>query len=420
VGLEDSAHPTRLTSVKILFLNPIGGLGGAERVLLTAVGGIRQARPSAVVRVVALTDGPLLEAATAAGAEVEVVPMPSALRGLGDSQARGRWRTLPVLALRAAAATPAVWLYARRLRAAVARFAPDIVHSNGIKTHLLARFALPRGVPVVWHLHDFYGLRPLAARLLRRVRRRARVGVAISQAVADDTAKAVPGLPVAVIPNAVDLARFTPTGPACDLDGLAGLSPAAPGTVRVGLVATFARWKGHLAFLDAAARLSRDAPPLPVRWYIVGGPIYHTAAQFTEAELRAAAAERGIAERVGFVPFRSDPAEAYRALDVVVHASTLPEPFGLTIAEAMGCGRAVVVSAAGGAAELFTDGHDALGVHPGDPVGMAGAVRRLVEDPALRARLDASARATAERRFDAAQYGPRLLEVYQRLLQSHE
>jgi glycosyltransferase involved in cell wall biosynthesis len=406
--------------MRILFLSPIGGLGGAERVLLTSAGGIKRALPAAVVRVVALTDGPLLDAATTAGAGVEVVPMPAAVSGLGDSQARGRWRALPTLALRSLTAIPAAWWYTRRLRAAVERFAPDVVHSNGIKTHLLARFAVPRDIPVVWHLHDFYGLRPLAARLLRRVSHRARVGVAISQAVAHDTTKAVPGLPVAVVPNAIDLTRFTPTGPACDLDHLAGLPAAAPGTVRVGLVATFARWKGQLTFLDAAARLGREAPALPVRWYVVGGPIYHTAAQFTEAELRAAAAERGIAERVGFVPFRSDPAEAYRALDVVVHASTLPEPFGLTIAEAMGCGRAVVVSSAGGAAELFTDGDDALGVTPGNAAGMAAAVRRLLDDPALRARLGASARATAERRFDATQYGPRLLEVYHRLLQSHE
>lgn len=398
--------------MRILFLSPIGGVGGAERVLLTAVAGVKHALPSAVVRVVALTDGPLLEAATAAGAEVEVVPMPAALRRLGDSQARGRWRALPALALRSVAAVPAAWLYARRLRAAVARFAPDVVHSNGIKTHLLSRFAVPRGVPVVWHLHDFYGLRPLAARLLRRARGRARIGVAISQAVADDTANAVPGLPVAVVPNAIDLTRFTPAGPACDLDALAGLPAAPPGTVRVGLVATFARWKGHLTFLDAAARVMGESPALPVRWYVVGGPIYHTAAQFTEPELRAAAGDRGIADRVGFVPFQSDTAAAYRSLDVVAHASTLPEPFGLTIAEAMGCGRAVVVSSAGGAAELFTDGRDALGVPPGDAASMAGAVRRLVEDGELRAKLGAAARATAGQRFDARQYGPRLLSVY--------
>ena len=53
-----------------------------------------------------------------------------------------------------------------------------------------------------------------------------------------------------------------------------------------------------------------------------------------------------------------------RALDIVVHASTEPEPFGLTIAEGMASGRAVIVSAAGGAAEIVQDGVDALTCAP--------------------------------------------------------
>jgi glycosyltransferase involved in cell wall biosynthesis len=401
--------------MRVLFLSPVGQVGGAEHVLLTAVAGVRRAVPGAVVRVLALADGPLLAAAADRGAEAEVVPLPPALAALGDSQARGSGRRgkLGVL-LRSLRTVPAAVRYASRLRAAVTRFAPDVVHSNGIKTHLLSRLAVPRGVPVAWHVHDFYGLRPAAARLLRLARGRVRVGVAISKAVAADTAAVLPGLPVAVVPNAIDTARFAPDGPAADLDALAGLPPAPPGTVRVGLVATYARWKGHLTFLDAAARLSG----LPVKFYVVGGPIYQTAAQYAEVELRAAAADRGVADRVGFVPFQPDTPAVYRALEVVVHASTLPEPFGLTIAEAMACGRAVAVSAAGGAAELFTDGHDALGVPPGDEAALATAVRRLVEDDGLRARLGANAQATAASRFDAAAYGPRLVEVYRSILPS--
>ena len=42
----------------------------------------------------------------------------------------------------------------------------------------------------------------------------------------------------------------------------------------VGLVATFAVWKGHEVFLDAVARIPADAP---ARFYVVGGPIYRTA-----------------------------------------------------------------------------------------------------------------------------------------------
>jgi glycosyltransferase involved in cell wall biosynthesis len=245
--------------------------------------------------------------------------------------------------------------------------------------------------------------------------------VAISCAVAADAAKVLPGLPVTTVPNAVDLTRFSPALPgveSLDLDKLAGLPPVPPGTLRIGLVATYARWKGHLALLDAARRLTDIAPELHLRWYVIGGPIYHTTAQFTEEELRAAASARGVGERVGFVPFQSDPAEVYRALDIVVHASTMPEPFGLTVAEAMACGRAVVVSADGGAVELFTDGYDGLAVTPGDTAGIAAAVRQLAEDSTQRTQLGAHARRTAATLFDDARYGPQLLAVYRKLLTS--
>ncbi|MDB5310593.1 MAG: glycosyltransferase family 1 protein [Gemmataceae bacterium] len=403
--------------MRILFLSPIGSIGGAERVLLSAVAGVRRADPTSTLRVIALTDGPLLAAAAALSAETEVVPMPASLRSLGDSQMRsaGRWGERLGLLGRAALAVPDGGRYLARLRTAVARARPDVIHSNGIKTHLLSRVVVPRRTPVVWHLHDFYGLRPLAARLLRRARGRVRAAIAISRAVAADAGRSLPGVPVVVVPNAVDLTTFGP-GPADDLDRLAGLPPAVPGTIRLGLVGTYARWKGHLTVLDAAKALAGSHPDLPVRWYLVGGPIYHTAAQFTEAELRRAAADRGVADRVGFIPFRPCPAGVYRGLDVVVHASTLPEPFGLTVAEAMACGRAVIVSAAGGAAELFTDGLDGVGVAPGDAAGLAAAAGRLASDAAFRARLGAAARATAEDRLDDARYGPQLLAVYRPVL----
>jgi glycosyltransferase involved in cell wall biosynthesis len=398
--------------MRLLFLNPIGNVGGAERVLLAAVAGAKREMPGAVVRVLMLSDGPLGAAARELGAEVEVLPLPAGLGELGDSHSRGA-----ALAWRSVARLPALASFVGRLRAAIARFTPDLVHSNGIKTHLLSRLAVPGRVPMVWHVHDFYGSRPAAGWLLRRSRSRVRAAVAVSQAVAVDARRVLPGVHVEVVPNAVDLERFAPSpGDGEDLDRRAGLPPALPGTVRVGLVATYARWKGHLAVLDAAAKLAREAPALPVRWYLVGGPIYHTAAQFTEPELRAAVESRGLAGRVAFVPFASDPVPVYRALDVVLHASTQPEPFGLTVVEAMACGRAVVVSAAGGAAELFTDDRDALGVPPGDVDRLAAAVRGLVDNPELRVRLGAAARCTAIERFDANHYGPRLCRVYREIV----
>ncbi len=65
-----------------------------------------------------------------------------------------------------------------------------------------------------------------------------------------------------------------------------------------------------------------------------------------------------------------------RALDIVVHASTRPEPFGLVIAEAMACGRAVITSAAGGAAEIVESEVDALTHTPGDVERTGGGHRQ--------------------------------------------
>ena len=54
-----------------------------ERVLLTAVSGIKRVDPNAVIRVIAPVDGPLLSALAAIGAEVEIVPMPKAADSIG-------------------------------------------------------------------------------------------------------------------------------------------------------------------------------------------------------------------------------------------------------------------------------------------------------------------------------------------------
>ena len=92
------------------------------------------------------------------------------------------------------------------------------------------------------------------------------------------------------------------------LDAAAGLPPAPPGTVRVGLVATFARWKGHDVFLDAAARIAADRP---CRFYIVGGPIYRSAGSQVAPRSCAARAEAlGLGGRVGFAGHQADPAAA--------------------------------------------------------------------------------------------------------------
>jgi glycosyltransferase involved in cell wall biosynthesis len=405
--------------MRLTFLNPVGVVGGGERVLLAAARQVRRLRPDWPVSAVLAGDGPLAPALAALGAEVVVRPQPAALAGAGDTQLRaGGVGKLLGLARRAAAAGPAGWGYLRRLRADLRRLGPDVLHSNGLKTHFLAAVATvglrpPLAPAVVWHLHDFYSHRPLARRLVGRLRRGVAAAVAISDAVKHDAEPLLPGVPVRVVRNAVDTDHFTPADrDGAELDRLAGLPPAG-GVVRVGLVATYANWKGQDVFLDALARVEG------ARGYVVGGPIYATAgSQFSREELEARADRLGLRGRVGFVPFQADPADVYRMLDVVVHASTRAEPFGLTIIEAMACGKAVVVAAAGGAAELFAEGIDGLGHQPGDVAGLADAIRQLAGAADLRRQLGEAARQTAVERFHEDRFGRELVAVYEEIQRS--
>lgn len=396
--------------MRVAFLSASGRIGGAERALLDLLASLRAAEPGWDLHLVVLAAGPLAERAVELGATVHPLPLPRALERAGD--AGGGSRVALLARLLAAAPAGAGWLV--RLRRLLREIAPAVVHTNGFKVHAAGALAVPRGARLVWHVHDFTGTRPLMAGVLRRCAPRASAAIAVSRAVAADLHRVCgPGLPVHVVYNAVDLARFTPHGPRADLAALAGMPPEPPGAVSVGLVATLGLWKGHRVFIDAVSRLPAD---LPLRACIVGGPIYATAgSEVDPGDLRHLLAENGLADRVGITGFVDQPADAMRALDVVVHASTRPEPFGLVIAEAMACGRAVVATAAGGAAEIVSDGVDALAVPPGDAGALAAAIRRLVESPELRARLGAAGRETAERRFDRARLAAEVAPIYRAL-----
>ncbi len=404
--------------MRVAFLNPSSELGGAERCLLDMLAVLRATSPPLDLHLIAAGNGPLHDRVAALGIPTRSFALPTSLARLGDSRWQGRrLRAALALAWRGSRAAWALPGTLNRLDRVLWELRPDIVHSNGIKTHLLTAAARYRPAGLVWHVHDFYGRRPVVVPLLRWASRMADIALAVSEATAADVRRALPRLPVEVVLNTVDVAEFSPgPGEGEWLDRQAGL--AQTDAIRVGLVATFGRWKGHEVFLDAAARLRRDQPERPLRFYIVGGPIYQTGgSQWTLEELRRRAGESCGTGQIGFIPFQTAPARVYRSLDIVVHASTQPEPFGRTIAEAMACARPVIVSAAGGAVELFTPGHDALGVPPADPAALAAAIDRLAANPVLRQRLGEQARQTAVRRFSRDRLGPQLLAIYRYLLQ---
>ncbi len=395
--------------MRIVYLNPCGRLGGAETSLRELLASVRAAEPEWELWLVLGEDGPLANQARALGVKVIVLAFPPALARLGDAGSRA-WERL-VSMFRAVWATTA---YSRRLALAIQSIDADIIHSNGFKMHLLGAWVRPRHTPLVWHIHDYVRSRPLVSRLLRLFSRACTVAITNSRSVAADLKALLPDLNILTIYNAIDLKRFAPQGNKLDLDAKAGLRAAAPGTVRAGLVATLARWKGHRVFLEALSRVSRK---IPIRGYVIGGPIYQTdGSQSSLAELRQEADRLGLRGVVGFTGFVEDVPAAMRSLDIVVHCSTEPEPFGMVIIEAMACEKALIASNAGGASELFVDGEDALAHAPGDDEALAWQIERLAGDLELRQRLAQAGRAKTERLFHGVRLANELLSTYRGLV----
>ncbi len=408
--------------MNILYLNPVGKIGGAERVLLHLMSNTRTIFPSAKITLLCLTDGPLLEATRQLGIPVVVCSIPAQLSQMGESQLREKsnfYRSVPKLLKQGVIASPSAVSFLRRFRSLCLQLRPDLIHSNGIKTHFLSRWLSPQiEAKQIWHIHDFCSLRPISKWLLYHHSRRISAFMAISDAVAKDTISICSGKNIYRLYNTTDTKLFSP-GPSPNglLDSLAGMPHTTEKVVRFGLVATYARWKGHEIFLRAAQKLCVQYPDLSVRFYIIGGPIYDTSAQYSKLELNQLIQKMGLQQKVGLIPFQKDTIPIYRALDVVVHASTLPEPFGLTITEAMSCGCAVIVSQAGGAAEIFTHELDALGYPLGDIDTLSHAMYRLASDPALRNHLGKNARSTVQTKFDTSCIIEPLSKYYREVLE---
>src|SRR5262249_12114013 len=156
--------------MKVAYLNPSGQLGGAEMSLLDILASMRRAEPEWPLRLVVSSDGPLVSRAKALGVPTTIVPFPAALARLGDAGAGGpAGDPLKRLALlrRLLASSLAVVFYVRQLRRVIRELAPEVLHTNGFKMHVLAMWARPRRVPVIWHIHDYVRPRLVMARLLR-------------------------------------------------------------------------------------------------------------------------------------------------------------------------------------------------------------------------------------------------------------
>ena len=274
-----------------------------------------------------------------------------------------------------------------RLVGLIRSFRPDVVHGYLFGPNLFAALAgrlcgVKAVVVAKRNVDAFESPRQIAVQ--RLAHRLATHVTAVSETVADSSvALGVPRARITVIPNGVDVGRFS--GHAVDRARL-GVNGGLP---VVGSVGCLAARKDYGTLLEALALLrvrGRD-----VQAVLVGDGK-------DRPELEARAKTLGIADRVRFLGERSDIPALLPAMDVFA-LSSREEGIPNALLEAMAAARPSVATAVGGTPEVMTDGETGWLVPPRSPEAMAAALEQALGDPAEATRRGAAARRAAEEKL---------------------
>lgn len=375
-----------------MFVGHIARLSGGEIALVRLLSALKK---DIEPHVILGEPGPLVEHLERMGVPVEVIPLAGDVRDVrrhGVSRAELNVRVI-------AQTFDYIWRLRQRLR----ELKPDIVHTNTLKAALYGGIAgRLAGIPVVWHIRDRIAsdYLPLGPRVLIRT-----VGSIVPSSLIANSCSTL-----ATIPLRLSVQRpYRAAVPDCvEPPTVRALFPKE--VMTVGMVGRLAPWKGQHIFLRAFASVFRDQE---AHARVIGSAMFGD--DNYAVELPRLAERLGIDSQVDFRGFREDVWHELRELDVLVHASVVPEPFGQVVLEGMGVGLPVVATAAGGPAELIRHSIDGLLVPPGDIAALAKALRRLRDDPELGERLGAAA-LERSREFTPQHAAEGVLDVYRQVL----
>lgn len=365
--------------IRVLHIITNLGVGGAERLVVSAVRGLPRDRFESSI--CCLTDrGALAAEAEASGVIVRCV---GAFPGVSN----------PLAFLR----------LARMIRS----IRPTIVHTHLQSPNLYGRLAARlAGVPlVVATEHNVYQSK--AARYItveRALARRTDALVAVSTEV-----QRFLGRQIGVAASTIHVIRNGVATPTPSADGVAKIrrlieSKSAP--LCIATVASLTPKKGHRFLIQALARLHERGNRLVALFAGDGDE---------RRNLEALADSLGIRDSIHFLGLVPNPGDVLAVADIVVLPS-LVEGLPLALLEAMRAGKPVVATSVGGVPEAIASGANGVLVAPGDEVALADAIDDLARSPERRAELGVRARDTAEREFTDHAYVHALAGLYESLL----
>lgn len=371
---------------RILYLNRVSQLGGAERMILLSM---EQAAAHGYHPILACPkEGRLPEFAREQG--FETIPC---------EFNRMRATTNPLTLLGYAMSLSRM---GREVERICRSHDISLLHPHGpVAAVYGVRAARSLGIPMLVHLHDAQPPSRQYAMAVRYAARGATSFVCVAYAVLRRLQQIHPADAFAtVLYNGVDQSFLEPVDRACpELEG--------PGP-RIGIAAQIIPWKGQDVFLQAAEQL---APRFPTaHFYIIGGLAFPEDQPFLD-RLRAMAKTPQLEGRVTFTGFQRDVPGWMSAMDVIALCSVEDEAQPMVALEAMALGRKLVGTDIGGTSEIIKDRATGRLVPHRNPTALADAIAESLTLPGSDDR-GARARRDIEERFTPTIFGQGLARLY--------
>jgi glycosyltransferase involved in cell wall biosynthesis len=282
----------------------------------------------------------------------------------------------------------------------------DILHLHGYGATTFGRLAgAMRRLPAILHEHanltDTPWFQKIADRALAPY---TDIAIAVSKSTADFVigARQLPADKVKTVYLGVPLDEFSRLRPPEEIAAARRELGVGPAEAAVGTVTRLHDSKGNSYLVDAAAIVLKERPE--AKFFLVGeGPLL--------PDLHAQAQALGLGDRFVFHGFARDVGAVVSAFDLSVFPS-LWEGTPLTIFEALAMGKPILATDADGLVDVLTHDRDALIVPKRDAPALARGIVRLIDDPALRARLGAQAQVTGQQ-YDITAFVRKMEQLYE-------
>jgi glycosyltransferase involved in cell wall biosynthesis len=387
----------------VCFVNHTAEMGGAECALARLIAAMNQERWHPVV--VFGEEGPAVDLLRARSVEVYV-------RQMGEGLAQVRKEELHMNFCLRRKQTVAAARYILTLRQFFKERGVDVVHTNSMKAHVLGGMAaLVARIPLVWRLRD--SLHPAclpnaALQLMRFLARHLPQRVmSASQSVARDSFGTMAAEKREIVYDGVEEAGFENPAPLPRLKH--------DGPWRIGIAGRICPWKGQHVFMEAAAKLLERG--WDIQFEILGGPLFSQEAyqELLQRFATACTLRQNVlhAGQVDDVPTR------IRQWDILVHASTLPDPCPSVILEAMAGGVPVVGADAGGVPELLDYGRCGALFEADNPDALCSVIEDLLNSPQQRRAYVQAARAKALKDYQSERAAREVEQVWEQVFNPH-